>query len=454
LAIFDPDESIPRPDSIIASVQTLDCFAQVAMRLFPHLRDANEILAGGLASASLSQKAKAVVRWAQETSFDVPDSLTVSSITQNSREGANTLLCLFQTLMYSVARPFDCFANALDLGTSSAGDGTVPAQEAEGLDAEELCTRIRQYVQELRSGGKAAIDLLRASWCHSANTLHHLAAGKVEPPLSVDEKSDRAAFEINHQLIADVSTRDDVPLLQAAVDESYRMIRRAFLYYAGDTATVSAQSATVAPSDLYRLAVDCRLCSPGVVDRETIAADFAVNALDSRRFTAALIRISRMRFPDQPTVVESLAVLLESHLGAFAEFPDDTQIPKAVADDAAVSGLLNEYRNDMFKIFRAYCKDPENANKLSPDHFLCVMRDAGLLGGDFSEATALRVFHRTKSSVNSNGMSFDSFLLAMQWTSAFIQRDPFQRPATKVKRVILGRFLPSFRSKFKLSFTE
>merc|ERR1719238_2207777 len=111
-------------------------------------------------------------------------------------------------------------------------------------------------------------------------------------------------------------------------------------------------------------------------------------------------------------------------------------MPRAAVDDAPLARLLSEFRNDIFKVFRAYCKDPDSANKLGADHYLAVLRDSGLIGSDLSETNALRVFHKSKATVASSGLNFESFLSALFWISAFLLKDPFQRPATKIKQIV------------------
>jgi hypothetical protein len=452
LRFADPDGRVAQPASIAANSQCLDAFALCAQFLFPHLDTASDALARLLGAASPSSKAALLVEWLQAVGFTTPHGFSAEALTRTNREGAATMSALFAQLMASVCCP-DLFANGLPKEAPRHDPLPVRTADDPPLGPGDVTTLIAQHCSDQHRGAYAAARLGVAAWCSTSAALASVAAGATKSvTLSADEKADQHAFFLNHQLLTDVCTRDEQDLLQAVVDQHYPTLRGAFLHYSGDEGKVLAQHTTVSPADLYRMLVDCRAITPNVVDRETLS-NYALNALDPRRWLSALIRIARAKHASEASATDSFKVFLEMHIIAFAELPDLTAAPIVAKEDSGLSSLLAQYRNDLFKVFRAYCKDASNANKLLLPHYDALLRDAGLQLTEVSESVAARIFHRVKAGVADDGITFDAFIAALCWCAVHVFRDPFQRTATKVRRFIFGRVLPAYRHKFRLTFT-
>jgi hypothetical protein len=385
-----------------------------------------------------------------------------------------------------------------------------------------ISEKLVKQLAELKVHTAQSLKRIHAVSTYSAGKLHEAlsaatAAGSkasnTTGQLTPDERADMSLFSLSYQTVMDHGyTRDDIPVAQRLTERHYKMLRKIFLWYSdtGDDGNVSAGTAAMALEGLQRLVSWIGATVPGKLDHWTIpellqsaavipgpptaavggsgtaaAPAAAYNpTFDARRFmqVLAIVAARRSEAAAGASVVkgpQALEQLIEGPLRAFAEYADLQEVLHVTKEDEVVAQMLSEFRNDVFKVYRAFCGtgaagSADAAPKLAYEPFCGLLVESGVMSGKppfthdmigslsvdqtaLTGHSALKIFLRCRVAVTSGksdygGLTFEGFVNALLAVALVAWPDPFLRVAAKVRRLMTVHIFPTFRRKLQLNF--
>lgn len=441
------EDDVPRLTSLLPSAACLDAVMAVLGHVDTRAA-ADPALAEARASATVSALSKALVRWCRRAEFPLAESFNDASFCAEPTVASALLALVLSHAMVACVAP--SFAPRATRSTPPQQPNVALATTPEDIEL-ALDETAAMHQHRLVTAGR--IHFNTSSLLAGALTTVAAAGSRGAQGLSADEKHDQSAFAITHQALSDRASRDDVEDIQELIQRNYPTLRLVFLYYCGADGDRSVHATGMTAADFHRMLCDCGAVVPGKLDRAFVTDRFSHSTLDARRWIAALVECSTiLRGRDVP-VVATCQAFLESHVLPFARRHELALATRPARSNTALSTALSDCRTDLFKVFRAFCLDSANPNKMPLEGLKTLAVQAGLSPvRNVTEAMVERYFNWCRPTVSDNGISFDGFLNVLCCLSHYVETDPLMTPVAKARAVVFERVLASFKTKLKLAY--
>ena len=280
-------------------------------------------------------------------------------------------------------------------------------------------------------------------------------AGGAASSLTQAEVADQSHYALTPHSLSCIGVGGDaVDALQAVARKYLPLLRNVFRHY--DGTKDPASSAQQSEERFVSFARDIRVAKTGEVDKAVVSGVcHTVGPLSPRQFVVALISLATIRYP-QGSAVESFRTLLEQNVKPFAERTDFTFVQQVLRESGSVAPVLDEVRNDLFKLFRRYCNHAPN--KMTLSDFRVLMKETNTSecedNGALSEEETSLAFTAALAQPLDDGITFDTFVQLCTTVALMRLRQPWISPELRAKRYLLHWLIEPLKKKAGLQYVN